>query len=56
MNVTKIKIYGREKGGGFFRDYICSFMFSKYLLDIQVDNGTIYRIERTKEDRRQKIP
>ena len=27
-----------EEGGGFFRDYRCSFLCSKYLFDIQVDN------------------
>ena len=42
-------------GGGFFRDYIRSFLCSKYLFDIQVDNITIWRIKRTKENKRQKI-
>ena len=44
------------RGGWFFRDYICSFLCSKYLFDIQVDNRTIKRIERTKENRRHKLP
>ena len=49
MNATKIKIYGREKGGGFFKDYICSFLRSKYLFDIQVDNRTLFFLNNSRQ-------